>query len=182
MFGAFMLSWFLARHVFYMVTMWSIWTHMGQIIPVGCYHGSQDNLTGPTPLPDHGWSHMLDPFRNPSGTICYSDNVQRGFLIALGFLQVLTVFWFFLIIKVALRVIKGMGADDIRSDDDGGDEEDLEYKGIEPPEVGVESIGLKGWKRGTGTKRATSSSGVSLPGHRDRKELLSRIGCEKQVD
>ncbi|KAJ6098477.1 Sphingosine N-acyltransferase [Penicillium canescens] len=183
MFGVFMFSWFLARHVFYMITMWSIWTHMAEIIPTGCYHGSQDNLAGPTPLPEHGWSYMLDPFRNPSGTICYSDNVRWGFLGALGFLQVLTVFWFFLIIQVAIHVIRGIGADDIRSDDDGeGEEEDLEYEDAQPLEVDVEAIGLKGWNRRAGVKRTARSSGVSLLSHRDRKALLSRIGCETQVD
>lgn len=178
MFGVFMFSWFLARHIFYMITMWSIWSHMAEIIPTGCYHGSQDDLTGPDPLPEHGWSYMLDPFRNPSGTICYSDNVRWGFLGALGFLQVLTVFWFFLIIQVAIRVISGISADDIRSDD----EEDLEYEAPQLLEVHVEDIDLKGWKCRVGVKRAATSSGVSLSGHRGRKELLSRIGCEKQVN
>ena len=49
-------------------------------------------------------------------------------------------------------------------------------------EVGVEALDLKGWERRAGVRRPASASGVSLPGHSDRKELLGRIGCEKQVD
>ncbi|KAM4067332.1 TLC domain-containing protein [Hirsutella rhossiliensis] len=131
-FGFFMLSWFVARHVLYIITMWSIWTHMAEIIPIGCYHGPQDDPIGPTPLPNHGWSHMLEPFWKPAGTICYSDNVRWGFLGALGFLQALTIIWFFMIVQVAIRVIKGIGADDIRSEDEG---EDLEEE-IDPESQG----------------------------------------------
>lgn len=174
--------------------MWSIWKHMAEIIPIGCYHGSQDNLTGPTPLPEQGWGHMIDPFINPSGTICYSDNVRYGFLGALGFLQVLTILWFFLIVQVAIRVIKGIGADDIRSDDEGEDEEEeleienekgsMVSKGAQPIELDVEQpVDFTRWKSKAGVnKRSASSSAVNLPGHYNRKELLSRIGCEKQVD
>lgn len=80
-----------------------------------------------------------------------------------------------MVVQVAIRVIRGVGADYTRSDDEGGDEQ------VE--EVGVEAIDLKAWERRAGVnKRTASSSGVSLPGHSDRKELLGRIGCEKQVD
>ncbi|KAL3460317.1 longevity assurance proteins LAG1/LAC1 [Aspergillus heterothallicus] len=194
-FGIFMLSWFIARHVFYLVTMWSIWTHMAEIIPIGCYHGSQDSLAGPTPLPDRGWSHLLDPFLNPSGTICYSDNVRWGFLGALGFLQVITLFWFVLIVKVAIRVVQGMGADDIRSDDElqsedyscGGGDENNGRDRYKTPEcrkattrVGAETVALENPTCTAGGNRITGSSGIHLSGHYSRKEILGRIGCEKQ--
>ena len=72
-------------------------------------------------------------------------------------------------------------------DEDGEEDEeeaDYEYEEAQPfeEEVGVEAIDLKNWERRTGVKRTATSSGVSLPGHSDRKELLGRIGCEKQVD
>ncbi|KAL4971291.1 longevity assurance proteins LAG1/LAC1 [Aspergillus desertorum] len=191
MFGVFMLSWFTARHVFYIVTMWSIWTHMAEIIPIGCYHGSQDNLTGPTPIPEHGWTHILDPFRNPSGTICYSDSVRWGFLCALGFLQLITIFWFVLIVKVAIRVVKGMGADDIRSDDDETRSDDDRGDKVESPEYNRPPLGVgarapvlysRSPKRTAGVGRSASSSGTNLSGQYTRKELLSRIGCEYLVE
>lgn len=182
MFGVFMVSWFVARHVCYVITLWGIYTYMPATISVGCYHGSQNNLTGPTPLPEHGWLHALEPFRNPSGTICHSDNVMWGFLGALGFLQMLTIFWFFLIVQVAVRVVQGIGADDIRSEDEGENTDDEEEIDTEEADASVEPVVSKMWKRSIDVQRNTGSSGVSLAGHRDRKELLSRIGCEKQVE
>ncbi|KAJ5149514.1 Sphingosine N-acyltransferase, partial [Penicillium atrosanguineum] len=129
MFGFFMLSWFLARHVFYILNMYHIWTYMPETIQPGCYYRSPDSLIiGPSPLPKDGRSYMFEAFLNPSGTICYSDGIRWGFLGALGFLQVLTINWFFLILQVAIRVVKGVGADDIRSEDeDGGELEERKY-------------------------------------------------------
>ncbi|KAL2845383.1 longevity assurance proteins LAG1/LAC1 [Aspergillus pseudodeflectus] len=202
MFGIFMLSWFLARHVFYCITMWSIFTHMPQEISIGCYRLSHGTITGPTPLPQ-GWAYMLEPFRNPTGTICYSDGIRWGFLGALGFLQLLTIIWFMLIVRVAIRVVKGLGADDIRSDDEGGEDVEINAALESDPEARDEDRGLDSERKqhllelsaghsnckscthrhGTVvTNRAASSSGISLSKHHNRKELLGRIGCEKQVD
>ncbi len=93
--------------------------------------------------------------------------------------------WGFMIVRVAMRVLSGNGADDSRSDDEADEEDEFVYEEAQPleEEVGVEDIDLKNWERRSGVKRqASSSTGVSLPGHSDRKELLGRIGCEKQVD
>ncbi|KAL3450887.1 TLC domain-containing protein [Aspergillus insuetus] len=192
MFGIFMLSWFLARHVFYCITMWSIFTHMPQEISPGCYHLSHGTITGPSPL-SQGWAYMLEPFRNPTGTICYSDTIRWGFLGALGFLQLLTIIWFMLIVRVAIRVVKGLGADDIRSDDEGGEdmeigaalESDSEAKAEDRSsdsehkqhmlDLHSEDSGCKSCTHRHGrvvTNRAASSSGISLSRHHTRKELL----------
>lgn len=69
------------------------------------------------------------------------EQIWRGLL---GFLQVLTVFCSFLIIQVAICVISGIGVDDIRSDDGGEGEEDLEYEAAQLLEVDVEDIDLRG--------------------------------------
>lgn len=106
-------------------------------------------------------------------------------------LQVLTVLWLVMIIKVAVRVMQGESADDVRSDDEAGgeEEEEEEEEGDDEKdvayaeEVGVDEINLRGWERRSGVRKRTGASGVSLSGHHsDRKELLGRIGCEKQVD
>ncbi|KAI2637849.1 longevity assurance proteins LAG1/LAC1 [Hypomontagnella submonticulosa] len=185
-FVVFMVSWFLARHVFYLMTCYSIYKDLPVIVPPGCFKGPSSNLTGPFPMPD-GWSHFIEPFSEFEGTVCFDDRIRWWFLYCLLGLQAITIVWFFMIIQVAIRVIKGVGADDTRSDDEeeeGEEDEEFEYEEAQPleEEVGVESIDLKGWERRTGVKRGASSSGVSLPGHSDRKELLGRIGCEKQVD
>ncbi|KAE8146092.1 longevity assurance proteins LAG1/LAC1 [Aspergillus avenaceus] len=179
MFGVFMLSWFLARHILYLITMWGIWEYMAEVIPIGCYHGSQGNLTGPTPLPEHGWLHMLEPFRRPSGTICFSKRVQWGFLGALGFLQILTVAWLVMIIQVALLVLKGGVANDIRSDSESEHDERDMRKNQNEEGAGVSAVDRKPWKRRGGMNMAASSSSVRLAGHSDPKDLLGRVGCEK---
>ncbi|KAH8662366.1 TLC domain-containing protein [Xylariales sp. PMI_506] len=185
MFGLFVVSWFLARHVFYMMTCWSIYVDVPEIISYGCYQGPASDLKGPFPVPE-GWGYLFEPFKDPAGIVCLTKNIRWGFLGCLLFLQVITLMWFFMIIQVVIRVLRGAGADDVRSDDEGGaeEEEEYEYEEAEPleEEVGVEDLDLKNWERRTGVKRTATTSGVSLPGHSDRKELLGRIGCEKQVD
>ncbi len=93
------------------------------------------------------------------------------------------IIWFVVIIRIAMRVLKGDSSEDLRSDEE-GEEDEFEYGEAQPleEEVGGEAIDLKEWERRTDVKRTASSSGVSLPGHSDRKELLNRIGCEKQID
>ncbi|KAL2262286.1 hypothetical protein VTK26DRAFT_1838 [Humicola hyalothermophila] len=197
MFGVFLVSWFIARHVLYMVVCYSVWAH-SSIMPVGCFKGPKENMVGPIPAPtDRGPWYLLDPLWDSEGLVCYNDTVKWSFLSMLLFLQLLTIMWFSLIIRVAIKVLRGGRAEDNRSEDEGGDdqqeeEEDEEfvYEEAQPleEEVGVEEIDLKNWERRTGhvhvksRQTATVASGVSLPGHSDRKELLGRIGCEKQVE
>jgi len=82
-----------------------------------------------------------------------------------------------------VKVLRGGQADDVRSDDEG--EEELDEHEVLEEEVGVESIILKGRVSNASKTRykksASSATGVSLPGHSDRKELLGRIGCDKGV-
>ena len=98
-------------------------------------------------------------------------------------------------------MLRGGDADDVRSDDEADEELDIEVEKFDPSyqvvndvepepepqpyeeEVGVEAINLKGRTSNASRykKSVSSSSGVSLPGHSDRKELLGRIGCDKGV-
>ena len=106
--------------------------------------------------------------------------------------------WFAMIVKVALNVLRGGVADDLRSDDEGdADEKEIhgrlihamddridEFKEPQPieEEVGIEEINLKSRASNARYRKSAShASGVSLPGHSDRKELLGRIGCDKPV-
>lgn len=129
--------------------------------------------------------------------MCWNNGIKWGFLSTLLFLQGITLLWFSMILKVAVSVLRGKRADDVRSDDEGENEEELEDEEIstkaerlddgEPlpfeEEVGVEAINLKGRTSNASRyrKSTSSSSGVSLAGHSDRKELLGRIGCDKGV-
>lgn len=196
-----MTVWFVTRHIIFCMICYSVWADIPATISYGCYSGKNGSIKGPFPPPDM-FGHLIEPFRNPEGTVCWNDKIKWGFLSALLFLQFLTIVWFSMIVKVAIRVLNGGDADDVRSDDEGDDEEELldekiiatieQIDEMEPPpyekEVGVEAINLKGrklhsssatkYKKGAGN---SASSGVSLPGHSDRKELLGRIGCDKGV-
>ncbi|KAF6826387.1 longevity-assurance protein [Colletotrichum plurivorum] len=187
MFGGFVVSWLVARHIFYNMVCWSIYRHIPEEIPNACYTGKEPNLSGPHPIPEGSskmW--MLEPFFSANGQVCFDDTIRWSFLVPLLALQVITIGWFLMIIRVVMKVLRGGNAEDTRSGDEGEAEEEADYVYEEAQpleqEVGVEDLDLKSWERRTGIKRQASASGVSLPGHSDRKELLGRIGCEKQVD
>ena len=191
-FGLFMVTWILARHIFYLIVVHSAWADAPVVIQNGCYRGKAGAITGPYPSPNN-YIHLLEPFRDPEGLVCWNNQIRWGFLAALLFLQGLTLIWFGMIVRVAIMVLKGGDADDVRSDDEGNaegediEEEDMEHDAVELPpyeeEVGVEAINLKGRTSNASRyrKSTSSASGVSLPGHSDRKELLGRIGCDKGV-
>lgn len=190
MFGLFMLSWFVARHVLYLMVCWSIYADTPRIIQDACYKGGMNDLQGPLPIPQEGWSHVFEQFYDPQGHVCFGRNARNTFLSALLFLQLITIVWFSMIVRVAIKILNGGAAEDTRSDDEGDEEEEEEYDvddDGQPLEVeaGVEDIDLKAWERRTGvnkTKRTGTSTGISLPGHSDRKEFLNRIGCENKID
>jgi acyl-CoA-dependent ceramide synthase len=188
MFGLFMAAWVGARHIGYNIVVYSVYAHIPILIPHGYFLGSQDNLTGPFELPDNiTWKQATEPLWKSNGMVYFNSTTRWCFLSLLIFLQGITIMWFVMIARVAIRVLRGDGADDTRSDDEAEDEEEDEYIYEEATpleeEVGVEDIDLKNWERRAGVKRAAAhASGVSIPGHSDRKELLGRIGCEKQVD
>lgn len=146
-------------------------------MPTGCFKGPPGNLEGPLPVPEDR-DYLAEPFLDPEGLICYNKTIKWLFLVPLMALQVLTIAWFVL-------VIRGGNAEDVRSDDEGDGIEEGRHIYEEAPleaEIGVEELDLETWERQTGAKRHSSTSGISLPGHSDRKELLGRIGCEKQVE
>ncbi|KAI4215384.1 MAG: hypothetical protein LQ351_002284 [Letrouitia transgressa] len=203
-FGAFMVVWVGARHVLYLTVCYSIYAHIPEEITYGCYWGSNKELQGPIEVP-RGFSHLLQPFRDPRGLVCWDNSIKWTFLGTLLALQGILLIWFGMIIRVALKVIRGGEAEDSRSDDEGSDEEDeeeemeegeddsqfqkkrrqlMQKQAIEVPpleeEVGVEAINLSPQRMSPSRKfrKASShSSGVHLPS--DRKELLGRIGCDK---
>lgn len=191
-----MVTWVAARHVIYLMICYSVYADIPKVIDYGCYRGKSGALTGPFPPPDR-FGHLFEPFRDPEGVVCWSDGIKWGFLSTLLFLQGITIVWFAMIARVAISVIRGKPADDVRSDDEAEEEEELENEELlkideqlddaeHAPfeeEVGVEAINLKGRTSNASRYRKTTSSasGVSLAGHSDRKELLGRIGCDKGV-
>ncbi|KAH6675123.1 TLC domain-containing protein [Halenospora varia] len=190
-FGVFLVTWVLARHVSYLMICYSVWSDIPATIDYGCYSGRKGAVKGPFPAPDK-FGHLLQPFRDPEGVVCFNHEIKWAFLSALLFLQGITIMWFAMIMRVAIKVLRGASADDVRSDDEEEEEHEIinekhAFNEVELPpleeEVGVEAINLKGRTSNASRyrKSATSATGVSLPGHSDRKELLGRIGCDKGV-
>lgn len=134
-FGIFIAVWFLARHVIYMMVCRSMFTEIPHVMKQGCY----DSTTGEMISKNGGsavWWNVMQPFDRPGGTICYNNNIRIAFTSLLMALQVLTLIWFGMIIRVAYGVLSGKGAEDSRSDDEGEDEE---YEEIEYYEDNVKS-------------------------------------------
>src|SRR5450432_476184 len=178
-----MLTWVIARHILYLMVCYSVWNDIPVEIAYGCYKGKKGALSGPFPAPDT-FGHLIDPFLNPEGVVCFNHEIKWAFLTCLLFLQCITLMWFGMICVVAAKVLRGGQAEDTRSDDE--DEEDydgsesLVMEKVNPievvpleEEVGVEAINFKGRKAPVRRykKTSSSSSGVTLPGHSDRKEL-----------
>ena len=193
-FGVFMVVWFVARHVLYLLVCYSVYRHIPEEINYGCYWGPSSDLRGPIDPPDV-INHLVQPFRYPEGLVCWNNKIQWMFLSTLLTLQVLLLIWFGMIVKVACKVLRGGDAEDSRSDGeepeedeksddlgvkDGYDEADSIGISSLEEEVGVDAINL-GSRKISPTRRfrkvGGTSSGVTMPS--DRKELLGRIGCDK---
>lgn len=200
-FGVFLVVWFIARQVLYLLVCYSVYVHIPLEIKYGCYSGSASNLQGPISPPDL-FGHLLQPFTDPEGLVCWDNRIGWAFLSVLMALQAILLIWFGMILRVAYKVIRGGEAEDSRSDDEL--EEGNDERGSDPPEkgenmsnehegsmaievprpleeeVGVEAINLGNSRKSSSRrfrKGGGTASGVTIPS--DRKELLGRIGCDK---
>jgi very-long-chain ceramide synthase len=157
----------------------------------GCYSGKTNELLTDIPEQPDYFSHLLWPLQDLDGVICLNVEVKYIFLGMLGLLQLLSMIWFGMIIKVIAGMLMGGNAEDTRSDDE---EEMEEIKGEHEPEkkqkpmdvtdlnvcVGGNStsemdkgpVMLSPRTRPTSTRRRLMAA-------ENRKELLGRIGCEK---
>jgi acyl-CoA-dependent ceramide synthase len=204
-FGVFILGWFFARHLCYLLVCWSIWADVPKVMPYGCFNSvTGEKLTG-----DGGTAilhNIMQPFNRPDGVVCFNNRIRISFLSLLGALQVITIIWFGMILRVAYGVLSGSGAEDVRSDDEGDEEIEEEEIEVEIPfyekpvsenakpgpieeEVDAESLnhGTNGKRRSQNSppivrrssRRTARATAISIPGHGDHKELLGRIGCDK---
>jgi acyl-CoA-dependent ceramide synthase len=204
-FGVFLVVWFIARHVLYITVCRSIIVDVPKTMPYGCFAST----TGQQVSADGGsavLANVLQPFNDPDGLVCFNPVIRYGFLGLLLALQILTLIWFGMILRVAYSVLSGKAAQDSRSDDEEElEDEDLEadveeYDEADLPsdsydqeakgtwaEPGQDDAASKQARAGTpqskGRNRRAAgparTSAISIPGHVDRKELLGRIGCDK---
>lgn len=142
------------------------------------------------------FSNIFQPLLDPNAeTVSFNPRIRWSFLGLLLGLQCITLMWFVMICRVVARVLRGEGADDSRSDDEGDEVEDVEDRpGPAQPSAPLEDIGEKKFIEvestaeelsyehvrrsgsGSGGKRRSKgiSSGLNLG---DRKDILNRIGC-----
>lgn len=201
-FGVFMLTWFVARHILYLIVTYSVYAHVPEIISYGCYSGHNGAIIGPFPPPDR-IGHLLQPFRDPEGVICWNGKILWTFLAMLIALQVIALIWFGMIMRVAWRVIHGGTAEDSRSDDEEEEEEeyhdderegevkkkssrrrtidtidgldvDVSLLPLEPleEEVGVEAINFYNHKGRNGHAHGSSNGTSPAAGRRSKKPSL----------
>jgi len=96
-FGGFLLSWVVTRHVLFIIVIWSTYRDCPRLIPFD-------------------WAPERGHYMNKSSWIT--------FCVSLSALQVLQIIWFGMISRVAWRVVTGAGAADSRSDDEDDGEVD----------------------------------------------------------
>ncbi|KZT62254.1 longevity assurance proteins LAG1/LAC1 [Calocera cornea HHB12733] len=87
----FLISWFITRHVLFGAVIYSVYRDLPILVP-------------------YRWS--------PSTGLYLSRNAHIGFITLLVALQALLLLWFYMIVVVALRVVSGQGAEDVRSDEE----------------------------------------------------------------
>ncbi|PGH30921.1 acyl-CoA-dependent ceramide synthase [[Emmonsia] crescens] len=212
----FLVTWVISRHIVYNLLWWSIYINVPGVLPYGCYSATTSKMITPTnatldgdvggaPVDLNNWGHLLHPFQDMGGRICMSPRVKWVFLSFLLFLQILALIWFTMILRVAVKALKSGSAEDSRSDDEeGGEEEEVDGKnegnGAAAAGAGIVDGGIgngNGIGNGTaivsGGSAASSSAGqghhpvrirtgrgrVTLSDQNDRKALLGRIGCDK---
>ncbi|AET38824.1 uncharacterized protein Ecym_3334 [Eremothecium cymbalariae DBVPG len=94
-FVVFLILWFVFRHVVYNYIFYHTWAKARDLM-------GKAGLCG------------VDLYQKR----CWTPFIIDVFLVLLGGLQIITLIWLFLIIKVLIKVIKGTGAQDVRSDED----------------------------------------------------------------
>jgi len=158
----------------------------------GCYSGKTNELLTDIPAQPDYFAHLFWPFQDLDGVICLNTEVKWLFLGMLGFLQVLSMIWFGMIIKIVVGILMGGNAEDTRSDGEEDEEADMEIEpdverkqrpmdvtdlnicvsGNSASEVEKGPVVLSPKPRPTSTRRRLMAA-------ENRKELLGRIGCEK---
>lgn len=159
-FGIFLITWFVGRHICYMLVVNSAWRDALVMIPEGCYH--PESITQ-TPMPDiiQDYTLLIRQFYYPTEAVCFTKPILMGFIFLLLALQVLTLMWFYMIIGVAVKVIKGGQAEDTRSDDEDTEDNDMEDLLEEIPAKLVDSIQMNGTAMSTASFPSVMMNGGS---------------------
>ncbi len=162
----------------------------------GCYSGATYELLPDLPAHPDYFSHLVWPFQDSEGPICLNTEVKWIFLGMLGLLQMLSLVWFGMILNVIAGILMGGKPEDTRSDDEadetvaeavGNDEADIKRRPTNVTDLNV-CVGSsseydvgQGFSTLSAPKPKPTSARRRLMDVENRKELLARIGCEKQL-
>lgn len=186
-----MATWVVTRHVLYNMLWWSIYKNVPQQMAYGCYSGSTAKMISMNGYPDAS-AFMFGPFRGLENPICMNRTIKWIFLSFLLSIQLLSVVWFSMIVRVAYHVVCSGAAEDTRSDEEDEVETDdtpatngtvrlAAKEGVTtaPIAVNEKAPGLDRWRsNGSASVRARGRGRVPFD-QSDRKALLGRIGCDK---
>lgn len=95
MFGVFLLSWIGLRHVLYNYIVWSAWHDSMNLVETKCYYHDGELIR------------------------CFKPQVHNTFVGLLLVLQVISLIWLWMMLRVVVKILKGGSAEDNRSDDEG---------------------------------------------------------------
>ncbi|KAF2716476.1 longevity assurance proteins LAG1/LAC1 [Polychaeton citri CBS 116435] len=118
-FAVFVAAWIITRHIIFLAICWSICKHVhGTTMAYGTYSTNTGAMISPENNNDI-LINIFQPFLDPSsGIVTFNANIRWLFLGLLLLLHCITVAWFFMIFRVIMRVLRGEGATDTRSEDE----------------------------------------------------------------
>lgn len=135
----FLISWPYTRHYLYNVILYSAYFDC----PVIFHRDNHNRPTYQVKPPRGGGSWQTGFDWNPQEGYYFTKEIHLVFICLLVALQVLLLIWFAMIIRLAVRVIRGAPAEDTRSDDeDGFDEEEEENTEEEEHDATVKSLSV----------------------------------------
>ncbi|KAA8892987.1 TLC domain-containing protein [Sphaerosporella brunnea] len=161
-FGIFLVGWIIGRHGMYNWIVYSVWKDSVVSIPVGCY--GADGVLIPARRVD--FQTLWRTFTFQSETVCFTPPIQRTFVALLVGLQIITLIWLFMILRVAYRVVRGAGADDTRSEDEDEEDDELEeLEDISKQPTGTASAETIARMVGTNRTAKSVTNGHALSSH-----------------
>jgi very-long-chain ceramide synthase len=125
----FLISWPYTRHYIYNKLLLSAYFDC----PVIFHRDNRNRPSYQANPPRGGGAWQIGFDWNPKEGYYFTKEVHLAFIILLAILQALLIFWFFMILRLAVRVVQGSPADDTRSDaEDADDDEEYEDEDEEP--------------------------------------------------
>lgn len=105
-FAVFMATWVIARHVLYLMVVYSAYRDTQDTMPFACFDKHGERVEQPTAI-SNSFAQVMQPFLDPDGIACFNPKVKWTFISMLMALQVITLIWLGMILRVAWRILRG---------------------------------------------------------------------------